>query len=119
METRRAPRKKIQGKVSISIARQEGCGFNIAKDSVEGDLLDINEFGAGLLSQHFFPKGVIICLQFRLPQEEGKAAPAVVEARGEVRSAISGGHGLTRLGISFLELSKEAQEALIAFMKEK
>lgn len=85
--------------------------FGIEKKDINVQVIDISSGGAGLLSKYFIPKGVIVGLSFQI---SGK----MVEAKGEIRSAVSGGTGLTRLGVKFIEIGKGEIQLIEETLKE-
>ena len=119
METRQAARIKIKEKVRVSLAVDDStkAHFDILNKDLEGELLDISLLGAGLLSKHFFPVGAVIKLSFLLPFVSKQDIKSI-DVSGEVRSSISGGKGLIRLGIKFLDLRQETKETISEFIKE-
>jgi hypothetical protein len=94
MDTRQVPRHKIALPASIRINEATAPKFNIGREWVEANLLDISTLGIGLLCKTFIPKGALIDIKMQISAE-------TLIITGEVRSAISGGKGLTRLGVKF------------------
>lgn len=110
METRKAKRFSVSFKVKIKVDSSSTERFNIRKEEIEAEALDISILGLGLLSKNFIPKGVIIDLKFEINRK-------VLELRGEIKSAVSGGRGLTRLGVQFLDVDKTQSEIIESFIK--
>ncbi|MBM3252388.1 MAG: hypothetical protein FJZ11_06410 [Candidatus Omnitrophica bacterium] len=85
--------------------------FKLRKETVEVDTLDISVLGVGLLSKYFIPKGVIVNLQLKINDK-------IIDAKGEIRSAVSWGKGLSRLGIKLIDLGESEQKIIEKFIKE-
>ena len=111
METRRTRRLPISSTSKLKIDTSLNQHFNISKKDIKVQLVDISTEGMGILSEYFIPKGIIIELEFKI---SGK----LISAKGEVRVAISGGKGLTRLGIKFINLDKTQGQIINKFVKE-
>ncbi|HOX55083.1 MAG: PilZ domain-containing protein [Candidatus Omnitrophica bacterium] len=111
METRKAKRFSVSFKVKIKVDPSSTERFNIRKEEIEAEALDISILGLGLLSKNFIPKGVIIDLKFEINKK-------VVELRGQIKSAVSGGRGLTRLGVQFVDIDKAQAEIIENFIKD-
>jgi len=111
METRRAKRLQASFKVNLKIDPSLTKYFKLRKETVEVDTLDISVLGVGLLSKYFIPKGVIVNLQLKINDK-------IIDAKGEIRSAVSWGKGLSRLGIKLIDLGESEQKIIEKFIKE-
>lgn len=111
METRRAKRFKTSFKVRLKIDPVLSERFKIRKEQIEAEALDISALGVGLSCHYFIPKGVIVNLELEVDKK-------IIEVKGEIRSAVSGGRGLTRLGIQFVDIEKFQSEIIENFIKE-
>ncbi|MBM3248609.1 MAG: hypothetical protein FJZ10_04230 [Candidatus Omnitrophica bacterium] len=106
---RRKP--KIPLKVELKIDSSLKGRFNILIESIEARALDISPSGIGMLSEIFLPQGVLVDLQFKIKHR-------IVKIKGEIRSAISVGEGLSRLGIKFVNLNKKESRLIKDFIEE-
>jgi len=111
METRRAKRLKASFKVKLKVDTSLTQHLHFQKDSIDVVTLDISTLGAGLLSKYFIPKGVIVDLKLNIDNK-------TVQTKGEIMSAVSGGKGLTRLGIKFIDLDKNQLKIIENFIKK-
>ncbi len=111
METRRAKRLKTSFSVKLKLDLSSGQHFQVKDGSVEAGALDISTLGVGLMSKCFIPKGIVVDLELKINNK-------TIETRGEIRSAVSGGKGLTRLGIQFVGLDNSQKEIIDNFIKE-
>jgi c-di-GMP-binding flagellar brake protein YcgR len=111
METRKTPRFPLSLKTKLKVDPSVKQHFDIARKDVEADILDISLGGIGLMCQYFIPRGVILNLEFKITD-------AVIQLKGEVRWAKPAGRGQTRVGIQFMDMSKEQKRALEGFLKE-
>ena len=98
-------------KVKLNFSSSLKGRFNILIESAEAKALDISVSGVGLLSELFLPRGAILDLQLRLKNK-------TIKTRGQIRSAVSVGKGLTRLGIKFVSLSKTKARIIKGFIRE-
>jgi hypothetical protein len=111
METRRVKRLKASFKAKLNIDSSITQRFNIRQENIEVEVLDISVLGIGLVCKYFIPKGVIVNLQLKINNK-------LIDVKGEIRSAISGGKGLTRLGIQFIDLDNSEFEIIDKFIKD-
>ena len=111
METRKAPRLPISSTTKLKVDPSVKGHFGIAKKDIKVQIIDISVRGIGVLSKYFIPKGVIIDLEFMI-------SGGLITVRGEVKSAISGGKGLTRLGVKFIDIDKKQHQTIARFIKE-
>lgn len=102
---------RIPLKVELKIDSSLKGRFNILIESVEARALDISASGIGMLSEIFLPQGVIVDLLLKIKHR-------TVKIKGEIRSAISIGDGLSRLGIKFVDLSKKESKLIQDFIKK-
>ncbi len=102
---------KIPLKVELKIDSSLRGRFNIFIESVEARALDISSSGIGMLSEIFLPQGVLVDLQLKIKHR-------LVKIKGEIRSAISVGDGLSRLGIKFVDLNKREAKLIKDFIKK-
>ena len=105
METRRAKRFKASFKVKLKVDTYLTEYFRFQKESIEVEVLDIGFLGVGILSRYFIPRGAIVDLQFNIDNK-------TFDVKCQIKSAISGGKGLTRMGIKFLDLDKSELEKI-------
>lgn len=118
MESRQATRIKLKLNANIAIGDSTKRFFDILKKKITAEMLDISILGAGLLCKHFFPVGAVLKLRFDLPFGANNEKIKQIDVSGEIRSAISGGKGLTRLGVRFLDLNDEQRKIIIDFINE-
>lgn len=111
METRKTPRAVAALNAKLKVDSSVKQYFNIAKRSIEGQIIDIGTGGAGLSLKYFIPKGVKIVLEFMILDE-------LIEVKGEVRSVSLKGQGLTRLGIKFTDIDEKNKQVIEKFVKE-
>ncbi len=111
METRKTPRSVTMLKAKLKVDSSVKQYFNIAKSSIEVQIIDIGAGGAGLLSKYFIPKGVNILLEFMISGQFFKI-------KGEVRSVSLKGKGLTRLGIKFRDIDEKDKQEIEKAAKE-
>jgi len=112
MDTRKTPRVAAAFEAKLKVDLSVKQYFNIAKSSIEVQIIDIGTGGAGLLSKYFIPKGVNILLEFMI---SGK----LIEVKGEVRSVSLKGKGLTRLGIKITDIDEKDKQVIEEFAKEQ
>ena len=118
MESRQAPRFQLKLDVKIILDDSTKKYFDILKNNIIVEMLDISILGAGLLSKHFFPVGALLKLNFDLLFGQYNDQIEPINVSGEVRSAVSGGRGFTRIGVKFLDLTKEQKDAISRFIDE-
>lgn len=111
METRRAKRFPASFKVKLRVDPSLTERFKIRKEEIDAEALDISVLGMGLSCSFFIPKGVAVDLKFEINKK-------IVEVKGVIKSAVSGGRGLTRLGIQFFDMDKSKLEIIENFIKE-
>lgn len=116
MDTRKTPRAAAALKARLKVDSSVKQYFNIAKRSIEAQIIDIGTGGAGLLSKYFIPTGVKILLEFMISDQ-------LIEVKGEVRSVSLKGKGLTRLGIKFIatditDIVEKNKQVIENFVKE-
>lgn len=102
---------KIPLKVELKIDSSLRGRFNIFIESLEARALDISNSGIGMLSEIFLPQGVTVDLHLRIKHR-------VIKLKGEIRSAICVGEGMSRLGIKFVKLNKREAKLIKDFIKE-
>lgn len=118
METRQAPRVKLNTKISLSLDNQTKEHFDILDKNIEAEALDISTLGVGLTAKHFFPQGSVLRLSFTLSIGPDKEQKSSINARGEVRSAVAAGKGIIRLGVRFQDLTEEQKDIIKKFVSE-
>ncbi|MBM3252387.1 MAG: PilZ domain-containing protein [Candidatus Omnitrophica bacterium] len=106
-----AKKTKASLKVKLNVNPSSKGRFNILIESAEAKALDISVSGIGLLSELFLPRGAILDLELRLHNE-------TIKTKGQIRSAVSVGKGLTRLGIKLIDLGKSKTKIIKRFIKE-
>ncbi|MCK5655473.1 MAG: PilZ domain-containing protein [Candidatus Aureabacteria bacterium] len=111
MDTRKTPRAAAAFKAKLKVDLSVKQYFNIAKRSIDVEIIDISTGGAGLSSKYFIPKGVNILLEFMISDQ-------LIKVKGEVRSVNLKGKGLTRLGIKFTDIDEKDKQVIEKFAEE-
>jgi c-di-GMP-binding flagellar brake protein YcgR len=109
MDTRQAPRHKITLAAKIRVNEVSAKQLTLRKDVIDVQVIDLSVLGIGMVSQSFIPKGMIIDIELLVNSN-------MLNLKGEVRSAISAGKGLTRLGVQFIELKDKDSQVLKDFI---
>ena len=104
METRQTPRLPISSIAKLKVDPSANQHFDIEKKHIRVQIIDISMKGIGLLCKYFIPRGVIIDLEFKV--------------KDELIVVISGGVGLTRLGVKFVDINKEQKRIIEDFLKK-
>jgi hypothetical protein len=105
METRYAPRVRLDLKVLSRVSDEDGQKFLLSKgNTFEIEIADISTLGVGIISRFFLPKGLRIELEI-----DGKpfGLDNSMKIKGEVRYCNYIKSSRYRCGIKFIDISSQ------------
>jgi c-di-GMP-binding flagellar brake protein YcgR len=107
-ETRRAPRKPITVQVHVRVNPAMKETIQLAKETVEAQMVDISSLGAGLLAKTYLPPGALI--DFDLPRASlaaGRTPPltGAIKITGRIVHTKAEG-ALCRMGVEFTRIDE-------------
>jgi c-di-GMP-binding flagellar brake protein YcgR len=115
-ETRKSPRSKIDLKVQCEIPEGDKQTFSLVSDNgCEMIATDIGGSGMGLVSEYFFPRGLIIQLKIE-GKEFGLKENMVIKAK--VCHSRHQGIQSYVCGVEFIDLSPQYKQAIAEFMAQ-
>lgn len=90
--------------------------FSQGKDKLVGEMYDISQGGMCIITKQYAPKGVIIKIYLKLPNEEKEEKELNAEA--EVRSVVPWKGGKNRIGTKFVGLDQTSLSLIKDFIKK-